>query len=122
MTNDKSKFWFPVKKYGWGWGPPCTLQGWLVIVGWLGLLLAGGFIIAPRNIILFVAYAVALGVVLLVVVSVKGEKPGFRWGEENNQPPRSVADRLAELDSLRQRRLISDGEYETKRQEILKEI
>ena len=24
------KYWFPAKRYGWGWGMPNTWQGWLV--------------------------------------------------------------------------------------------
>ncbi len=25
------KYWFPAKRYGWGWGIPNTWQGWLVL-------------------------------------------------------------------------------------------
>jgi hypothetical protein len=27
------KYWFPAKRYGWGWGIPSSWQGWLVF--WL---------------------------------------------------------------------------------------
>jgi hypothetical protein len=36
------KYWFPAKRYGWGWGIPCSWRGWLVLAafrsaarGWL---------------------------------------------------------------------------------------
>jgi hypothetical protein len=24
------EYWFPAKRYGWGWGIPVTWQGWVV--------------------------------------------------------------------------------------------
>ena len=42
---DKSKqYWFPAKRYGWGWGPPQSWQGWLVLAGFFVLLLIGAFL------------------------------------------------------------------------------
>jgi hypothetical protein len=26
-----SRYWFPAKRYGWGWGLPVTWQGWAVL-------------------------------------------------------------------------------------------
>jgi hypothetical protein len=43
------KYWFPAKRYGWGWGIPCTWQGWLVMAGFVGLLVAGSFLLPPRT-------------------------------------------------------------------------
>jgi hypothetical protein len=82
MNENKKDIWFPAKKYGWGWGPPCTWQGWVVLIVWLVLLAGGGYLIAPRSIGLFVAYAVILGVVLFAVLLSKGEKPRWRWGKD----------------------------------------
>ena len=31
QRNDK--YWFPAKRYGWGWGPPNNWQGWVVLAG-----------------------------------------------------------------------------------------
>jgi len=28
MTKD---FWFPAKRFGWGWGPPTKWRGWAVL-------------------------------------------------------------------------------------------
>jgi hypothetical protein len=30
MSVEK-KYWFPAKRYGWGWGIPNVWQGWLVL-------------------------------------------------------------------------------------------
>jgi hypothetical protein len=30
MANSNQN-WFPAKRYGWGWGPPTTWQGWLLL-------------------------------------------------------------------------------------------
>ena len=34
----KPRYWFPAKRYGWGWGPPSTWEGWLVLVAYVSLL------------------------------------------------------------------------------------
>ena len=31
-------YWFPAKRYGWGWGIPNRWQGWLVLAVFAGLL------------------------------------------------------------------------------------
>jgi hypothetical protein len=121
MQTNKTKVWFPAKRYGWGWGFPCAWQGWVVMGTFLILLLTGGLFLAPRNIGLFVAYAVALCSVLFLIVFIKGESPRWRWGEDKNVQPQSLAERLSELEDLRRRQLISELEYKARRQEILGE-
>ena len=37
------QYWFPAKRYGWGWGFPMTWQGWVAFAGFLILLFAGIF-------------------------------------------------------------------------------
>jgi hypothetical protein len=61
-----------------------------------------------------------LGTALFVVCLIKGESPRWRWGESERRPSRSLADRLAELDELRRRQLLSESEHEAMRQKILK--
>jgi len=82
MNTNEKHVWFPAKKYGWGWGPPCRWQGWVVYVVWFALLFASGIFIAPRNIGLFVVCSLVLGIALCVVVFIKGEKPRWRWGKD----------------------------------------
>jgi hypothetical protein len=79
MPPKESKPWFPAKRYGWGWGPPNTWQGWVVLIIWLALVCAGAFILMP-NTALFAAYSGVMVIVLIIICWLKGEKPGWRWG------------------------------------------
>lgn len=82
--NDKPAFWFPVKRYGWGWGLPVRWQGWAVFVAYLAFLYAGIHYFQQRREALGLSlYIVALTAVLVVVVAIKGERPvGWRWGKK----------------------------------------
>ena len=80
-------YWFPAKRYGWGWGFPITWQGWLVFAAWFTLLLAGIKLFPPRqSLAAFLLYVIVLGAVLIAVCWLKGEPPRWRWG--GNDAPR----------------------------------
>ena len=81
MASNEKQYWFPAKRYGWGWGLPTVWQGWGVFVIYFVLILAGAVAVlpnygAPR----FVAYAGALTLLLVAICWVKGERPEWRWG------------------------------------------
>ncbi len=46
MTNHPT-YWFPAKRYGWGWGLPSVWQGWVVMGIFAVLLLGGAFMLLP---------------------------------------------------------------------------
>jgi hypothetical protein len=53
------QYWFPAKRFGWGWGLPITWQGWAVLFVFVSLVAAGGFVIHPRQSpTKFVAYVI----------------------------------------------------------------
>jgi len=80
MPDREEKFWFHVKSFGWGWGLPASWQGWLVLLGYFGLLLAGTLIDTSTG--GYLAYVFTLTVILIIIVAVKGEKPAkWRWGK-----------------------------------------
>ena len=79
MDPEERKYWFPAKRYGWGWGLPNCWQGWVVFSVWFLLLLAGTVLLKSHQ-DYFVAYAVFLAIVLMIVCVIKGEKPCWRWG------------------------------------------
>lgn len=82
MSAD-SKYWFPAKRYGWGWGLPTKWQGWAVIVAFAGLVLAGAIVLLPsRGSTTFISYSALLCVILVAVCWLKGEPPGSRPGSE----------------------------------------
>ena len=81
MQPNGKQFWFPAKKYGWGWGIPNCWQGWLVYTAYLVLLCGGAFFISKER-ELFSVYTVVLSIVLIIICYLKGEKPRWRWGKE----------------------------------------
>jgi drug/metabolite transporter (DMT)-like permease len=83
MPSDNSRYWFPAKRYGWGWGPPTAWQGWAVLLGFFGLLAAGIFWLPPqRSMAAFAAYVFTLSAVLVAICWWKGEPPRWRWGDD----------------------------------------
>jgi hypothetical protein len=77
----KGDYWFPAKRYGWGWGFPITWQGWLVFAAFFALLLIGIYLFLPgQSLTGFLLYVIALTVLLIGVCWVKGEPPRWRWG------------------------------------------
>jgi hypothetical protein len=82
MNAPHPRYWFPAKRYGWGWGPPCSWQGWVVLILYLvAMTLVLPFVIirtGSNNAILFGAGTTAL---LLYILFKKGEPPSWRWGD-----------------------------------------
>ena len=75
------RYWFPVKRYGWGWGLPTAWQGWAVLAVFAGLMVAGSLVVLPgQGVEIFLAYAALLCALLLAVCWLKGEPPTWRWG------------------------------------------
>ena len=80
---ESKQYWFPAKRYGWGWGPPVTWQGWLVLIACLLLLLLGVFLFPPREDLLeFIVFTAVVCAALMAICYLKGEPPGWRWGDK----------------------------------------
>ena len=80
-TPDQPRYWFPAKRYGWGWGLPSTWEGWVVLAGYLALLLALiVFVPADRYPNRFWAGLGTLVTSLIAICWWKGEPPRWRWG------------------------------------------
>jgi uncharacterized membrane protein YhaH (DUF805 family) len=83
MKPGEKKFWFPAKKYGYGWGPPNCWQGWLVFLAYIVLMIGGYILLRPdKHLALFLGYIAILTAVLIVICYLKGEKAGRRWGRK----------------------------------------
>ncbi|MGH7965127.1 MAG: hypothetical protein ACRERD_25510 [Candidatus Binatia bacterium] len=81
MTKDREAFWFPAKRYGWGWGPPKRWQGWVVLALYVALLALCAAVLPPQdNVVAFLSATFALTAVLVFVCWCKGERPRWRWG------------------------------------------
>lgn len=77
------RFWFPAKRYGWGWGLPVAWQGRATLALYVGALLACGALLRPaRHPMTFYVCAGSATVVLILILVCrwKGEKPGWHWG------------------------------------------
>jgi hypothetical protein len=78
-----ARYWFPAKRYGWGWGFPITWEGWAAFLIFLSLVVAGTFIVPPRHSLAgYVTYVVVVAVLFAAVCWWKGEPPRWRWGGE----------------------------------------
>jgi hypothetical protein len=81
MSPDR-RYWFPAKRYGWGWGPPTCWQGWAVIAVFVALLIVGALVFLPAGgLESYLAYVTVLCGLLVAVCWLKGEPPRWRWGE-----------------------------------------
>jgi hypothetical protein len=78
----KQEYWFPAKRYGWGWGMPTTWQGWIVLLAYVAVLVTLVLIFPPgdRALPLFAGVGVAT-LVLIAICWAKGEPPRWRWGK-----------------------------------------
>lgn len=77
------KYWFPAKRYGWGWGLPATWQGWVVLITYLALMLGGLAVMHPvASGSTYTLYASVVTAVFLVVVWRTGEPPQWRSGTQ----------------------------------------
>ncbi|MCA1579791.1 MAG: hypothetical protein LC796_00060 [Acidobacteria bacterium] len=78
----RSRYWFPAKRYGWGWGLPSSWQGWVVFAGFFVLLALDGYVFRPgHNLPAFIACTILLSLALLAICFAKGEPPAWRWGK-----------------------------------------
>jgi len=46
--DHERRYWFPAKRFGWGWGLPATWQGWCVLLVFLALVLVDAFVVMSR--------------------------------------------------------------------------
>ena len=81
MNSQRGKYWFPAKRYGWGWGLPTCWQGALVLVVYAALLGLGIiFLRGEGEVTRFITLFVSINAGLLLMCWLKGEPPRWRWG------------------------------------------
>ena len=84
-TDDRKRYWFRAKRYGWGWGFPLTWQGWVALALFVGLFVADIFLFPPRQqLVPFLVYALTISAVFIALCWLTGEPPRWRWGDGEN--------------------------------------
>jgi hypothetical protein len=79
--DGQEKFWFPAKRYGFGWGLPTCWEGWVVLVAFVASEALVFFVVPPReHPAVFLAGSIVTTALLVAVVWIKGEPIGWRWG------------------------------------------
>jgi len=90
------RYWFPAKRYGWGWGFPITWQGWAAFIAFLILLVAGIFIMPPRQSLSgFFAYVAVLVALFTGVCWWKGSRRAGAGVNKRKGSPTAMAAHLA---------------------------
>ena len=82
MNDQTKRYWFPAKRYGWGWGPPSTWQGWVVLLVWLAVLIPASTWLALRSMPLFFLFEAVMVTAIITICYAKGEPPRWRWGDK----------------------------------------
>jgi len=81
LVSNKQKYWFPAKRYGWGWGLPSSWQGWVVFVIYFSLLGLGTLLLRPWGLVAYLVFVGFINALLATVCWLKGEPPRWRWGK-----------------------------------------
>jgi hypothetical protein len=69
----ENRYWFRAKRYGWGWGLPCSWQGWVFFVPWLAVLGVAAASLMPRRPVAFTVILAVMTLILVLVCYFKGE-------------------------------------------------
>ncbi|MFC7336623.1 hypothetical protein ACFQY0_05505 [Haloferula chungangensis] len=84
-SHERENYWFPAKRYGWGWGLPCSWQGWVVMIIYLAAVVALAFMFdSVENVFPFVAAVMGATTIFLWVCWKKGEPAKWRWGQSDD--------------------------------------
>lgn len=79
-TSSERDYWFPAKRYGWGWGFPSSWKGWAAFLCFF-VACCVAFVFAASSLVTFVAIMLAATIGLVAVAYWKGEPPRWRWGD-----------------------------------------
>lgn len=81
MNTPRKQYWFPAKRYGWGWGTPTVWQGWAVLIGYVAAVwLIASFAPPATDPKAFWGLLVLATVPLAMILWRKGEPPRWHWG------------------------------------------
>lgn len=84
VKDNPERYWFKRRLFGWGW-VPATKEGWLVILGYLILILLLALTLDETSTdkeaaLMFLLPLVILTALLIRICYKKGERPKWSWG------------------------------------------
>lgn len=86
----QKKLWFKAKRYGWGW-TPSSWEGWVAIIVYAVLLthVIRHIIVLSETgkfegvtSLIYIGRILLLTAAIILVCYLRGEKPGWHWGEK----------------------------------------
>jgi hypothetical protein len=77
MMAQDDDAWFAPKRYGYGTSLPVSWQGWAILIGYVLLIAAAGFLI-PYSWVAFIGI-VAAATAALIVICAQKTRGGWRW-------------------------------------------
>lgn len=81
MADEPKHYWFPAKRYGWGWGVPTCWQGWVVLGAFMAVTLAS-VPLADRHPAAFLVLVLTATAMLIAICWIKGEPPRWRCDKD----------------------------------------
>jgi hypothetical protein len=80
--DSQKQYWFPAKRYGWGWGVPVRWQGWVCLALYAACVGLAIHFLRPVTHPVLLAFTLALLTTGLIAVCwLKGERPRWHWGD-----------------------------------------
>ena len=74
--SGNNDYWFPAKRFGFGWGAPRRWQGWVVLAVYVLVVTGAGLYFPPDSQMSPFLLVVGIATVLLLLVCMlKGESP-----------------------------------------------
>jgi hypothetical protein len=77
-TPTQHRYWFPAKRYGWGWGAPTRWQGKAVLFLWILAVAAGLLIFGRHHPLAYLGFVLAMLGLLMLICYATGEPPAWR--------------------------------------------
>jgi hypothetical protein len=81
--STKNHYWFRAKRYGLGWGLPCSWQGWVFFLIWLAVLAVAAAKLMPARPLVFTLVLAGMTLISVLACYIKGE-PLSRSAKRSN--------------------------------------